>query len=108
MDINAAVGRDQGLGDEKLLAVAHWRESPAFDARERVALEYAERVTYSDRDVDDEFWKRLQARFSEPEVVELTAIIGFENFSSKFNHTLRISEQQFCPLPVVEHNDEGA
>lgn len=66
---------------------------------ERLALEYAERVTYSDREVDEAFFGRLRERFAEPEIVELTALIGFENFSSKFNHALQIAEQQLCPLP---------
>ena len=59
-------------------------------------------MTYTDQDVDDAFYERLQAHFSEPEHVELTAIIGFENFSSKFNHAFRIGGQQFCPLPLPD------
>ncbi len=72
-----------------------------FDAPERLALEYAERVTHTEQDVDDALFARAQAKFGAAGVVELTALIGFENFSSKFNHTLDIADQHLCPLPRV-------
>jgi alkylhydroperoxidase family enzyme len=64
-----------------------------FDADEKLALEYADRITLSDRDVDDAFFERLRARYSEDEIVELTETIAWENASSKFNRALRIPAQ---------------
>ena len=76
-----------------------WRESRAFSELERVALEYAERMTYTGQKVDDALFQRLRAQFSEPQIVELTAAIALENFRSKFNPALGVESQGFCLLP---------
>ena len=76
-----------------------WRDSKLFSESERVALEYAEAVTYTDRQVDDALFAKVRKHFSEPQIVELTAAIAFENFRSKFNPPLGIQAQGFCPLP---------
>lgn len=64
-----------------------------FDEVERIALEYADRMTLSDRDVDDEFFERLRKHFDDDAIVELTETIAWENASSKFNRALRIPSQ---------------
>ena len=76
-----------------------WRESRAFSELERVALEYAERMTYTGQKVDEALFGRLRAQFSEPQIVELTAAIALENFRSKFNPALGVESQGFCLLP---------
>ena len=86
-------------GDEKLADLGNWRESRAFSELERVALEYAERMTYTGQKVDDGLFGRLRAQFSEPQIVELTAAIALENFRSKFNPALGVESQGFCVLP---------
>jgi len=64
-----------------------------FDEAERIALEYADRMTLSDRDVDDAFFERLHKHFDDDTIVELTETIAWENASSKFNRALRIPSQ---------------
>jgi alkylhydroperoxidase family enzyme len=86
-------------GDAKLAELGGWRESRAFSALERVALEYAERMTYTGQKVDEELFARLRAQFNEPQIVELTAAIALENFRSKFNPALGVESQGFCLLP---------
>ncbi|MCF8533672.1 MAG: hypothetical protein K9G48_11760 [Reyranella sp.] len=76
-----------------------WRDSKLFSAAERVALEYAERITYTDQQVDDALFAEVRKYFTEAQVVELTAVIAFENFRSKFNPTLGIEAQGFCMVP---------
>ncbi len=76
-----------------------WRESSAFGELERIALEYAERMTYTGQKVDDALFGRLKEHFSEPQLVELTAAIALENFRSKFNPALGVESQGFCLLP---------
>jgi alkylhydroperoxidase family enzyme len=66
---------------------------------ERVALEYAERMTITGQKVDDALFGRLKAHFNEPQIVELTAAIALENFRSKFNPALGVAAQGFCLLP---------
>ena len=86
-------------GEAKLQAAANWRGSPLFSAEERLALEYAERMTITGERVDDVLFAKLKAQFSEAQIVELTAAIALENFRSKFNPTLGIEAQGFCLLP---------
>ena len=83
-------------GQEKLAEVAAWRDSILFSVSERVALEYAERVTYSDQKVDDAFFAEVKKHFTEAQIVELTFAVALENFRSKFNPTLGVEAQGFC------------
>jgi alkylhydroperoxidase family enzyme len=87
----------EGLCEAQLVDLEHHATSPHFSARERMALTYAERITRSDQDVDDALFAHLQQAFpTAAEIVELTAIVAFENFRSKFNHALRIESLGFC------------
>ena len=70
-----------------------------FDDDEKLVLEYADRITLSDREVDDEFFARLRERFDEDALVELTETIAWENASSKFNRALRIPSQGLWKRP---------
>jgi alkylhydroperoxidase family enzyme len=87
------VGSELGVSDEKILALDEYATSPLYDERERTVLEYADAITLSDRDVGDELFERVRRFFDEDAVVELTAVIAWENFSSKFNRALRVPSQ---------------
>lgn len=84
---------------EKLVDVTTWRDSALFSEAERLALEYAERITYTDRKVDDALVEQLKRHYTEAQIVELTAAIAMENFRSKFNPALGIEAQGFCIVP---------
>jgi alkylhydroperoxidase family enzyme len=86
-------------GDQKVTSLGGWRESTAFSDLECVALDYAERMTYTGHKVDDALFGRLKEHFSETQIVELTAAIALENFRSKFNPALGVESQGFCVLP---------
>ena len=87
-------------GTEKLGEVLDWRTSKLFSPMERVALEYAERITTTGQKVDDALFTELKKHFSEGQIVELTAAIAMENFRSKFNPPLGIEAQGFCMVPL--------
>jgi len=86
-------------GLDKVAEVTTWRDSTLFSESERVALEYAEAVTYTDRQVDDALFAEVKKYFTEPQIVELTAAIALENFRSKFNPALGVEAQGFCMVP---------
>jgi alkylhydroperoxidase family enzyme len=91
------------LSQQQIDELESYATSEAFSERERIALEYAERITMSDQDVDEAFFALVQREFVEPAaIVELTAIVAFENFRSKFNHALLIDSNGFCALPRRE------
>jgi alkylhydroperoxidase family enzyme len=87
------VGSQLGVSDEKILALADYATSPLYTEAERVALEYADTITLSDRDVGDDLFARVRQLYDDDTVVELTEIIAWENASSKFNRALRIPSQ---------------
>ena len=99
VDLNAATVLKRGIGADKLWALPDWRASNLFDERERVALEYAEAMTLSDREVDDALVARVKQHFDDAAVIELSALIAFQNMSSKFNAALAVPPQGFCRLP---------
>jgi len=81
------------VSDEKILALADYAASSLYSDAERVALEYADCMTLSGREVSDELFARLRRFYDDDALVELTAIIAWENASSKFNRALRIPSQ---------------
>ena len=95
MDIRHAVGVKNGVPAEVLADIGRYRESPHFTARERVALEFCERITRDDLEVSDGCRARLGEHFSEAEVVELTFIIGYQTLASKFAKAFRLEPQGF-------------
>jgi alkylhydroperoxidase family enzyme len=64
-----------------------------FDDREKTALEYADAMTITGRDVSDELFDRIRLYFTDDAIVELTEIIAWENASARFNRALRIPSQ---------------
>ena len=87
------MGSKLGVSDEKILALGDYATSPLYDEAERTALEYADCMTISGRDVGDDLFARLRRFYTEDALVELTATIAWENASSKFNRALRIPSQ---------------
>jgi len=99
----------KGASAEKVEAVlGNYKKNPLFSARERLALEMAERMTYTNKRVTDKFFKRLQKTFADEELVELAAVIALENFRSKFNPVFAIESQNFCPVPSVRAAADAA
>jgi alkylhydroperoxidase family enzyme len=96
MDIRRAVGARAGIPNEKLDDVLRYRQSDRFTPREQAALEYAERITRDDLEVTDGCMTRLRGHFSEAEVVELTFIVGFQTFASKFAKAFNLGPQGYA------------
>ena len=88
------MGSELGIAKEKILALPDYVTSSFYNDIEKTALEYADAMTITGRDVSDELFARVRAHFEDDAIVELTAIIAFENSSSKFNRALRVPSQQ--------------
>ena len=98
VDINSALALQRGLPEEKLKSLPSFSEASVFDEKERTALEYAEAMTDSNRRTEPALIARLRRHFDDDGIVELTALIAFQNMSSKFNAALGIEAQGFCSL----------
>lgn len=99
VDLNASIA-SQRLGNmDKVVAVSEWETSDKFDDIERNCLEYAQAITLSDRVVSKELIEKLRTHWNEEALIELTALISFQNMSSKFNAALDIESMGFCSAP---------
>jgi AhpD family alkylhydroperoxidase len=107
VDVNAATALKRGVAEEKLLAIAAFRDSVLFPEREKAALAYAEAMTYTDRHPSAEEFAKLHEHFNDDAIIELTALIAFQNLSSKFNAALEVAPQGFCAvMPALTQGDE--
>jgi alkylhydroperoxidase family enzyme len=79
MDANAAAGAPP----EKIEALNDYAKRPLFTEAEKPALEYADAITDTRRDVDDALFARPQRRYDDDTIAELTKIIARENASSR-------------------------
>ncbi len=93
------MGSELGIADEKIDALADYPKSPLYSKAERVALEYADSMTITDREVSDDLFARLREFYDDDAIVELTATIAWENASSKFNRALRVPSQHLWKRP---------
>ncbi|MFF2041115.1 carboxymuconolactone decarboxylase family protein [Kitasatospora sp. NPDC058170] len=86
-----AGAKKNGESDERLHAVAAWREAPYFTDAERAALELAEHVTrLADRAVvPDEVWDAAAAHYDEKQLASLVLWISLTNFFNRINATTR-------------------
>lgn len=77
-----------GESDERLVAVARWRNSTGFSVAERAALALAEAVTrLSDRDnpVPDEIWEEAARHYDERALAGLVLSLATTNLFNRLN-----------------------
>ena len=88
------MGSQLGVSQEKIDALASYATSDLYTQAERTALEFADAMTITGRDVSDELFARLREFYDDDALTELTATIAWENASSKFNRALRVPSQK--------------
>lgn len=108
IDLNAHLGLERGVTADKLAALPEFGGSPVFSAREKAALRYAEAVTRNEPGVSETVVSELRAHFGDQEIVELAALIAFQNMSSKFNAALGVPAEGFCTLAAPPQPSRGA
>lgn len=98
VDLNSMTLAKRAGSMDKVFALESWRESVGFTPEERAALDYAEAMTDSSRQVTDSIAEELRKYWDDDGIVELTALIAFQNLSSKFNAALEVPPQGFCSV----------
>jgi len=92
VDMHARDLKKKGETDERLFAVAAWRDAPYFSGAERAALALAEAVTrLSDRadPVPDAIWEEAARHYDEPALAALILAIATVNVWNRLNVTTR-------------------
>ena len=92
VDMHARELKKSNETDERLFAVAAWRDAPYFTDAERAALALTEAVTrLSDRPdpVPDEIWNEAARHYDEPALAALIVQIALINLFNRLNVATR-------------------
>lgn len=92
VDMHARMSRNEGETDERLFAVAAWRDAPYFTDAERAALALTEAATrLSDREnpVPDEVWDEAARHYDETALATLVLDIALINVWNRLNIATR-------------------
>ena len=92
VDTGVRSAKKAGESDERLFAVAAWREAPYFSDAERAALALTEAATrLSDRidPVPDVIWEEATRHYDEQQLAALILMIGVTNLFNRLNATTK-------------------
>jgi len=92
VDMHPQLAKKSGETEQRLFAVAAWRDTPYFSGAERAALELAEALTrISDRPdpVPDAIWSEVDKHFDEKELATLILAIASINVWNRLNVAVR-------------------
>jgi alkylhydroperoxidase family enzyme len=78
--------------DEELYEHIDDPDTGDYSVQERLAIEYAEKFALDHRSLDDAFFARMRAEFTDAEIVELTAMIGNWLAFGRFQAVLDVAE----------------
>jgi len=93
VDMHGKMARKAGETDERLFAVAAWRDTPYFTEAERAALALAECVTrFADKAdaVPDDVWNEAARHYSEEELASLLLSISTINVWNRLNASVKM------------------
>jgi AhpD family alkylhydroperoxidase len=107
VDFGTMLALHDGLSVQRHRELGRYRESAAFSADEKVALEYTDAMTAQPMTVTDELVERVRAHFDDAELFELTYLVSLENLRTRTNHALGLTAQGYtsgdaCPMPFDE------
>ena len=108
VDLTQSEAIRENLGMEKFNALAEYQTSPFFSDRERAALAYAEEVTRH-KNVSDAMFEELRTHFTDREIVEITWVNAFQNYTNLVNIPLEIESDGLCAIAKsktqMEHDE---
>ena len=90
----------QGVDEELYRHVAEYRERTAYSAREKLAIEYAERFAVDHTSIDDEFVAQLRTAFADDEILDLSICLAAFLGLGRLLRSLGIDEAVTEPGPT--------
>ena len=87
------MGRKAGLTDDKLRAVLGDDRS-IFNETERLVIELADAMVTAPADISDDLYNRLREKFSEEQLMQLSAQIAFENYRARWNRVFDVGSDE--------------
>ena len=107
VDLGSQICRNSGLSDDVLLALPRYRQSDLFTEREKLALDYTVAVMRTPVEVTDQLVAQMKGHFSDPQLVEITALLTLVNID-RFNAAFGISSAGFSEGMVCVPPDRPA
>ncbi|PVZ66281.1 carboxymuconolactone decarboxylase family protein [Pelagibaculum spongiae] len=100
VDLNSLTLISESGGEEKLHELDDWQNSSKLSEAEKAALAWTKAMSGEGCQIDDQLHSTLKQHFSEQQIMELTALISFQNMSARFNAALDLPSQGLCEMPV--------
>jgi AhpD family alkylhydroperoxidase len=97
IDMHTLDAEARGESHQRMHALAAWRETPFFTARERAALAYAEAATTLDHAAIDAAIDAAKAHFTEDELVQLVWVVAVINTWNRVAIPARVPPGQYTP-----------
>ena len=93
------------MSQEKIEALPSYLTSLLFSEAEKLVLEYADAMTQTPVGVADALFAKLREKFTDAQLVELTATLAWENYRARFDHAFGVESEGFtqgsyCAWPV--------
>jgi alkylhydroperoxidase family enzyme len=88
-----------------MVALPQYKSSALFSETERQVLEYADAMTQTPVEVPDALFAKLREKFTDAQLVELTATLAWETYRARFDHAFGVEAEGFtqgsyCAMPV--------
>ena len=89
--------------------MSSYLNSTLFLETERLVLEYTDAMTQTPVEVAEALFANLRQKFSDAQVVELTATLAWENYRARFDHAFGVeaegfTKRSYCALAVRAAN----
>jgi alkylhydroperoxidase family enzyme len=85
-------GAAEAMTEADYAAVEQWATHPGYTERERLAIEYADKFALNHHALDDAFFARMRAVYSDAEILDLTVCVGGWLGMGRTLHVLGIDE----------------
>ncbi len=89
-------GTQQALSEDQYAHVDDYRTREDYSAREKLAIEFAERFALEHRDMDKVFFERMRTEYDNAEIVELAGAVAFSMGIGRVSRVLDIANE--CPV----------
>ena len=106
VDLNGMTLISQVGGDDKLAELDNWQQSHLFTEQEKVALAWTQAMSGAECQINNQLRVELDQYFTEQQIMELTALVAFQNMSARFNAALDIPSQGLCSIPSNRERSE--
>ena len=88
-----------------MVALPQYESSVLFSETERLVLEYADAMTETPVEVPGALFAKLRQKFTDAQLVELTATLAWGNYRARFDHAFGVEAEGFtqgsyCAMPV--------